>query len=46
MIWIILGINLPKLKIRAESFDEALTKARMVNTNYCAGYVFKEDDDQ
>lgn len=39
MYWKITGINLPCLRIRAESFDEALKQARMVNDNYSGRYV-------
>ena len=39
MTWIITGPNLPDLRIRADSFDEALAKERLRNQNYCGGYV-------
>ena len=39
MIWIIVGPNLQDLRIRAESFDEALRKARLRDKRYCGGYV-------
>ena len=39
MTWIITGPNLPDLRIRADSFDEAMAKARLRNQNYCGGYV-------
>lgn len=39
MIWIIIGPNLPDLRIRADSFDEALAMARVLSNNYCGGYV-------
>lgn len=39
MIWLICGPNLPDLKIRADSFDEALKKARLRSKEYCCGYV-------
>ena len=45
--WIILGWTagpgVPDLKVEAESFDEALTKAREVDSRYCGGKV---DDGQ
>lgn len=43
MIWAISGPNLPTLKIRADSFDEALAKARMMDKNYCGGYVADDE---
>ena len=43
MIWIVIGPGLPDLRIRANSFDEALKRARLKNKNYCGGYV---DDDE
>lgn len=39
MIWIIIGPNLPDLRIRADSFDEAIEMARVLSNNYCGGYV-------
>ena len=27
--------------VRADSFDEALKKARRINPDYCAGYVYE-----
>lgn len=42
-IWCIFGGGLPEIYVHAESFDEALKKARGQNNNYCAGYVFDED---
>jgi hypothetical protein len=44
MKWIIVGPNLPELKIRAESFDDAVKKARMFNENYCGGFVADDED--
>ena len=45
--WIILGWTagpgVPDLKVEAESFDEALAKAREVDSRYCGGKV---DDEQ
>jgi len=38
MIWIIVGPNLPDLRIRADSFDEAIEMARGLNEEYCGGY--------
>ncbi len=43
LTWIILGWTagpgVPDLKIEAESFDEALAKAKEVNSCYCGGKV-------
>lgn len=39
MIWIIVGPNLPDLRIRADSFDEAIEMARVLSEEYCGGYV-------
>ena len=39
MIWIIKGKDLPTLEIIADSFDEALEKARKVNQGYISGQV-------
>lgn len=39
MIWVISGAKLPDIRIKAESFDEALEKARLRNKDYCGGYV-------
>jgi len=39
MIWIIIGPNLPDLWIRADSFDEAMALAWVLDENYCGGYV-------
>ncbi len=43
LTWIILGWTaghgVPNLKIEAESFDEALAKAREVNSCCCGGKV-------
>lgn len=40
-VWIISGLNLKSLLIEAESFDEALKKARKVNKNYCSGKLLE-----
>lgn len=39
MIWIIVGLNLPDLRIRADSFDEAIEMAWVLTEEYCGGYV-------
>lgn len=42
MIWEVIGPNLPPLRIRAESFDQALRRARLRDPGYCAGYVVED----
>ena len=42
MCWKIIGPGLPDLRIHADSFDEALRRARRVNDRYCGGYVDEE----
>ena len=37
MKWYIWGINLSKIIIEANSFDEAIAKARQINKNYSSG---------
>ena len=32
--WYVWGINLPKLEIKANSFDNAIAQARKINKNY------------
>jgi len=44
LTWIIFGAGLPPLRVRAESFDKALERARRENADYCGGYV--ADDEQ
>ena len=39
MCWKITGPGVPDLRIHAESFDEALKRARMADSRYCGGYV-------
>lgn len=43
MVWKIIGAGLPDLRIHANSFDEALRKARMQDDRYCGGYVDEDD---
>ena len=43
MTWEIIGPNLPPLRIRAETFSEALKKAKLRSPGYCAGYVIDDD---
>lgn len=47
-IWKIWNSELPELDIEANSFDEALEKARKINPNYNAGQLqtkYNEYDD-
>ena len=37
MVWKVWGINLPVIRIEADSFDDAIRKAREINLNYCTG---------
>ena len=37
--WVIWGIGLERLEIKANSFDEALAEARKINKNYNAGQL-------
>lgn len=41
--WCIGGGGLPEIYVYAESFDEALKKARVQNIKYCGGYVVDKD---
>lgn len=43
LTWVIMGAGVPDLKVRARSFDQALAKARAVDSRYCGGYVDEED---
>nr|DAF28528.1 MAG TPA: hypothetical protein [Caudoviricetes sp.] len=40
--WEMVGGNLPPIRVRARSFDEALKKARLRDPGYCAGWVVEE----
>ena len=37
--WYIWGINLPKIEIKADSFDNAISQARKINKNYNTGQL-------
>ena len=37
--WYIWGINLPKIEIKADSFDNAIAQARKINKNYNTGQL-------
>ena len=37
--WYVWGINLPKIEIKANSFDNAIAQARKINKNYNAGQL-------
>jgi hypothetical protein len=39
MTWEITGPNLPPLRIRADTFSQALKKSKLRDPNYCAGYM-------
>ena len=41
-MWKITGSGLKPLYIKADSFDEAIAKARKVNEKYCGGQVVEE----
>lgn len=38
-IWYIWGTNLERLEIKANSFDEAIKKARKIDRNYNTGQL-------
>lgn len=42
--WIIVGPDLPDLKIRARTFDEALRRARLRDPGYVGGWVADDED--
>ena len=46
LTWEMFGGKLPPIKVRANSFDEALKKARLRDPKYCAGHVVDDDDDE
>ena len=37
--WYVWGINLPKIEIKANSFDNAIAQARKINKNYNIGQL-------
>ena len=37
--WYVWGINLPKIEIKADSFDNAIAQAKKINKNYNAGQL-------
>ena len=43
LTWEISGGNLPTIRIRAASFDEALAEARTRRKGYCRGRVAEDD---
>ena len=43
LTWVIMGAGVPNLKVRARSFDEALAKARLRDSQYCGGYVADDE---
>ena len=40
--WEIVGGDLPPVRVRARTFDEALAKARLRDPGYCAGWVVEQ----
>lgn len=44
MKWIIYGAELEPIKVKADSFDEAIKKARRIDKRYCGGYVEDDED--
>lgn len=43
MTWVICGAGLEPIMVKADSFDEAIRKARLRDKRYCGGYVEDED---
>lgn len=43
MVWIMSGLNLPEAAVKADSFDEAIEKARKIAKEYCGGHVENEE---
>ena len=37
--WYVWGINLPKIEIKANSYDNAIAQARKINKNYNIGQL-------
>ena len=37
--WYVWGINLPKIEIKANSYDNAIAQARKINKNYNTGQL-------
>ena len=37
--WLVWGIGLKILEIKADSFDKAIEEARKINKNYCIGQL-------
>lgn len=42
--WNITGSGLPELKIEADSFDDAIAKARMIDKRYCGGQIVEKSN--
>ena len=42
-LWQVWGINLPKIEIVADCFDNAIKKARKENNNYSAAQIIKKE---
>ena len=41
--WEIAGADLPPVRVRARSFDEALAEARKLDNRYCTGQIVEEE---
>lgn len=37
--WLVSGIGLEVIEVKASNFDEALEIARKINRNYCSGKI-------
>ncbi len=44
MKWIMYGAGLKPIKVKADSFDEAIKKARRIDKRYCGGCVDDDED--
>lgn len=42
-VWQVWGINLPKIEIIADCFDNAIKEARKVNSNYSVAQIIKKE---
>ena len=37
--WLVWGIDLPQIEIKADNFDKAIELARKINKEYCIGQL-------
>lgn len=37
--WLVWGIGLPQIEIKANNFDKAIEEARKINKEYCCGQL-------